>query len=324
MEQNPSTGRGIWLLRRGGERVPLADSAADESAPRFSPDGRWIAYVSNESGQAEVFARSSSATGTARRISTGGGVEPVWRRDGGALYYRAQNRLTAVPVLDPGSLRLGPPRVVFDSAAEPGTFDAAGYDAMPGTDRFVMIASAVAEFAADGTPGHRELGAGDAGPVGVLTLLRRFRTLHRRRCIAARAGPTADATALAMSSTVALGGIVVDHRLMVLEGDPGPGHAFHGQQCRPHWLDAALSGHAFDNERDGGRLSLTALFLRGLHRDRTQQHRDSRDPSSSCRHRGSPWVCQALTFATRYNTGRDGCSRRRCRAASRYAVLTPA
>ena len=143
MEQNPSTGRGIWLLRRGGERVPLADSAADESAPRFSPDGRWIAYVSTESGQAEVFARSSSATGTARRISTGGGVEPVWRRDGEALYYRAQNRLTAVPVLDPGSLRLGPPRVVFDSAAEPGTFDAAGYDAMPGTDRFVMIASAV-------------------------------------------------------------------------------------------------------------------------------------------------------------------------------------
>ena len=110
---------------------------------RGFPHGQWIAYVSTESGQAEVFARSSSATGTARRISTGGGVEPVWRRDGGALYYRAQNRLTAVPVLDPGSLRLGPPRVVFDSAAEPGTFDAAGYDAMPGTDRFVMIASAV-------------------------------------------------------------------------------------------------------------------------------------------------------------------------------------
>ena len=69
-------------------------------------------------------------------------MEPVWRRDGGALYYRAQNRLTAVPVLDAGSLRLGPARVVFESAAEPGTFDAAGYDVMPGTDRFVMIVSA--------------------------------------------------------------------------------------------------------------------------------------------------------------------------------------
>lgn len=142
MEQRPSTGRGIWLLRRGGERVVLADSAADESAPRFSPDGRWIAYVSNESGQAEVFVRSASATGAAQKISTGGGTEPVWRRDGGALYYRAQNRLTAVPVQGGAALRAGPPRVVFDGGIEPGTFDAAGYDAMPGTDRFVMITSA--------------------------------------------------------------------------------------------------------------------------------------------------------------------------------------
>lgn len=142
MEQSPSTGRGIWLLRRGGERVPLADSGADESAPRFSPGGRWIAYVSNESGQAEVYARLASTTGAARRISTGGGLEPVWRRDGGALYYRVQNRLTAQAVLDAAALRLGPPRVVFDGPAEPGTFDAAGYDTLPGTDRFVMIASA--------------------------------------------------------------------------------------------------------------------------------------------------------------------------------------
>jgi hypothetical protein len=142
MEQNPASGRGIWLLRRGGERVAFADSPADESAPRFSPDGRWIAYVSTEPGQAEIFARPSSATGLARRISTSGGVEPVWRRDGGALYYRAQNRLMALPVLEPGSLRLGPPRVVFDGMVEPGTFDTAGYDALPGTDRFLMIASA--------------------------------------------------------------------------------------------------------------------------------------------------------------------------------------
>ena len=142
MEQSPSTGRGIWLLRRGGERVVLADSTADESAPRFSPDGRWIAYVSNESGQAEVFVRAASATGAAQKVSTGGGTEPVWRRDGGALYYRGQNRLTAVPVQSGAALRTGPPRVVFDGGVEPGTFDAAGYDAMPGTDRFVMITSA--------------------------------------------------------------------------------------------------------------------------------------------------------------------------------------
>jgi serine/threonine-protein kinase len=142
MEQHPSTGRDIWLLRLGGERTPLANSASDESAPRFSPNGRWIAYVSNESGQAEVYARPAAAASVARKISSGGGLEPVWRRDGGALFYRANNQLMAVPVLDSVSLRTGPVRVVFDGAVEAGTFDAAGYDAMPGTNRFVMITSA--------------------------------------------------------------------------------------------------------------------------------------------------------------------------------------
>ncbi len=142
MEQHPSTGRDIWLLRPGGERTPFANSASDESAPRFSPNGRWIAYVSNESGQAEVYVRPAAAAAGARRISTAGGLEPVWRRDGGALFYRADNGLMAVPVLDSVSLRTGPARVVFDGAVEAGTFDAAGYDAMAGTDRFVMITSA--------------------------------------------------------------------------------------------------------------------------------------------------------------------------------------
>ena len=142
MEQHPSTGRDIWLLRPGGERTPFANSASDESAPRFSPNGRWIAYESNESGQAEVYARLAAGVAVARKISTAGGTEPVWRRDGGALFYRAGNQLMAVPVLDSVSLRTGPAHVVFDGAVESGSFDAAGYDAMTGTDRFVMISSA--------------------------------------------------------------------------------------------------------------------------------------------------------------------------------------
>ena len=92
MEQNPSTGRDIWLRRRSGERIAFAGSEADESAPRFSPDGRWIAYVSNESGQAEVYVRSVSGEGL-RRVSADGGAEPVWRRDGGELYYRSYGKL---------------------------------------------------------------------------------------------------------------------------------------------------------------------------------------------------------------------------------------
>jgi len=140
MEQHPSTGRDIWLLRRGGERVALVNTPADESAPRFSPDGRWIAYVSNESGQAEVYVRSAATSAGARKLSAGGGTEPVWRRDGGALYYRSGGRLIAVS-MSGGATLAGPGRVVFEGQSEPGTFDAAGYDTMTGIDRFLMITS---------------------------------------------------------------------------------------------------------------------------------------------------------------------------------------
>jgi serine/threonine-protein kinase len=143
MEQHPSTGRDIWLLSRNGARTALVATPADESAPRFSPDGRWIAYVSNESGQAEVYLRSSEAAAAGRKVSEGGGTEPVWRRDGGALYYRSDGRLLVLPI-SAGAPKAGPGRVVFDGIAEGGTFDAAGYDTMTGIDRFLMITSASA------------------------------------------------------------------------------------------------------------------------------------------------------------------------------------
>jgi Tol biopolymer transport system component len=135
VEQHPSTGRDIWLRRRNGERTPWAAGEADESAPRLSPDGSRIAYVSNESGEAEVYVRALNGSGPVRRVSTSGGSEPVWRRDGTALYFRSYGRVFEAP------LGGGAHRVVFDGAAEPGTFDAAGYDVIGNTARFLMITS---------------------------------------------------------------------------------------------------------------------------------------------------------------------------------------
>jgi eukaryotic-like serine/threonine-protein kinase len=143
MEQNPSTGRDIWLRRRNGDRAPFVGGEADESAPRFSPDGRWIAYVSNESGQAEVYVRAVNGEGV-RRVSADGGAEPVWRRDGSALYYRSYGKLIMAQMNSGSALA---PRVVNGFAAEPGTFDAAGYDTMSG-ERFLMITSALPGTAA--------------------------------------------------------------------------------------------------------------------------------------------------------------------------------
>ena len=142
VEQRPGTGRDIFLLGRASQPIPWANSASEESAPRFSPDGRWIAYVSDASGRAEVFVRGPAAPPPGHQISKDGGMEPVWARDGSALLYRAAGRLMSVPIAGTDPSRMGPAREVFSTGMQPGTFDSANYDALSGTGRFVMIAGA--------------------------------------------------------------------------------------------------------------------------------------------------------------------------------------
>ena len=124
-------------MRRNGQRTAFANTIADESAPRFSPDGRWIAYVSTESGPPHVYVRAANGSTAARKLSAASGSEPVWRSDGAAVYFRSEEKLLVTP------LNGGVTRVAFEGPFEPGTFDAAGYDAVDG-DRFVMIISASA------------------------------------------------------------------------------------------------------------------------------------------------------------------------------------
>jgi eukaryotic-like serine/threonine-protein kinase len=69
---------------------------------RLSPDGRWLAYLSDETGRFEVYVRPFPGSGPRAQVSTGGGTEPVWSRDGGALFYRSgpallRARLTTAP-----------------------------------------------------------------------------------------------------------------------------------------------------------------------------------------------------------------------------------
>jgi serine/threonine-protein kinase len=143
VEYRPGSGRDIWLLRRGTAPEPWAQSPFDESAPRFSPDGHWIAYVSNESSRAEVFVRGLSADASRRQVSTNGGTEPVWARDGRTLFYRSGRELLAAPVVDMATVRFGTVRqVVEGTPVEAGTLDTANYDVMSATPRFVMIANA--------------------------------------------------------------------------------------------------------------------------------------------------------------------------------------
>jgi serine/threonine-protein kinase len=102
----------IWALPAEGEPVSVVSSPLDERAPMFSPDGRWLAYVSgDESGQTQVYVRPYPGPGAPIAVSVDGGIEPVWSRAGNALYFRRDDRMLMVPVSAGGTF--GAPRELF-------------------------------------------------------------------------------------------------------------------------------------------------------------------------------------------------------------------
>ena len=72
----------IWIaLGDGGRALPLTQHVESDAYPVFSPDGKWVAYISNESGRDEVYVQSFPVSGAKFQISTTGGTEPQWRKD---------------------------------------------------------------------------------------------------------------------------------------------------------------------------------------------------------------------------------------------------
>ena len=138
--------RDLWILKvDGDQRTPSAfvETQYDERGAIFSPDGHWIAYVSNKSGQDEIYARPYPGPGGEVTISVGGGQEPVWAPSGRELFYRHEGTLLAAPIQQAASsLIVRPPTRVFDdpymrdTAAGGG---AANYDVSPDGQRFVMV-----------------------------------------------------------------------------------------------------------------------------------------------------------------------------------------
>jgi hypothetical protein len=114
----------------------------DERHPMFSPDGRWLAYTSNESGRDEVHVRSYPGPGGKQQISNEGGSQ-VWARDGRELFYRNGNRLMAVAVETEPEFSAGRPtrlfEETFDVGSPSGVDYSSNYDIKADGDRFVMI-----------------------------------------------------------------------------------------------------------------------------------------------------------------------------------------
>jgi Tol biopolymer transport system component len=112
----------LWVLPLAGDRkpFPFAQSAFHKTQAQISPNGRWIAYTSYESGRDEVYVQSFPAPGSRRQISAAGGVQPRWRRDGAELFYLASDQtLMAVPVRIAGAFDIGQPSPLFRSRILP-------------------------------------------------------------------------------------------------------------------------------------------------------------------------------------------------------------
>ncbi|HJS47846.1 MAG TPA: hypothetical protein VJ773_07670, partial [Gemmatimonadales bacterium] len=157
-----TTPRDIFGLSPSGDTVALVATPFEERAPALSPDGRWLAYQSDETGRYEVYVRPFPATSTAKwQVSTGGGTVPRWSPNGRALYYRGTGNVITVEVLPSPSFTAGGRRTLFGL----GTFadEEGSWDLAPDGRRFAMI---------------RDRGVAD--PVGLVVIENLGEVLRRR------------------------------------------------------------------------------------------------------------------------------------------------
>ena len=144
---DPKTGGDIWAVPLDGGRkpVPVLQTRADERTPQVSPDGRWLAYSSNETGRSEIYIRPFPEGPGRIQVSVNGGVYPRWRRDGRELYFMSLVVLGSVMASDisvsGASVQRAVPRTLFQSffaggAHAVGQFHA--FAAAPAGDRFLV------------------------------------------------------------------------------------------------------------------------------------------------------------------------------------------
>jgi serine/threonine-protein kinase len=140
VEGNEDTGHKIVLLEaRSGRVRPFLNSQFDEIYPEFSPDDRWIAYSSDESNRYEVYVRPFPGPGMKKQVSSQGGVQPLWARNGKQLFYRWQDQVWAVDVRTDGGFSTGKPRPLFERPGYHLGEPMRGYDLSQDGQRFLMV-----------------------------------------------------------------------------------------------------------------------------------------------------------------------------------------
>ena len=133
----------IMTLPVGGEPVEFLATEAREYAPRISPNGKWLAYISNREGEDQVYVQAFPEGGRVIPISTGPGTEAVWSRDGRELFYRNGEQFWVVDVETEPEFTVASPRVLFEASYEPDLANnrAPNYDVSLDGQRFLMVQS---------------------------------------------------------------------------------------------------------------------------------------------------------------------------------------
>ena len=150
-EPDPTTGYDIWVLGLQGDRKPrpFLQTPSNEYGPIFSPDGRSLTYVSDESGRNEIYVRPFPGPGGKTQISTEGGTQPMWARNGRQLFYRNGDKMMVTAVETNPVFAASKPKLLFEAHYEtyflPFERD---YDVSPDGQRFLMIKASEQESAA--------------------------------------------------------------------------------------------------------------------------------------------------------------------------------
>ncbi len=140
MQPQPSRRYDLYLLSLEGDRKsqPLLGTTFTERLGILSPDGKWLAYVSNESGPG-VYVRAFPGPGSKWRISTEGGTAPLWSPKGLELFYRQENKMMVVPFVAGTEPRPGKSKLLFEGEFEENSLRTLNYDVTPDGRSFVMI-----------------------------------------------------------------------------------------------------------------------------------------------------------------------------------------
>jgi serine/threonine protein kinase len=140
VESHPDTGNDIAMLDvRSGRVTPFLNSQFNEMYPEFSPDGPWIAYTSDESKSDEVYVRAYPGPGMKQQVSSEGGRQPLWARNGEQLFYRRQNQTWVVDVRIDGGFAASKPRLLFEKAGYALGGPIRSYDLSLDGQRFLMV-----------------------------------------------------------------------------------------------------------------------------------------------------------------------------------------